>query len=169
MPENAPTPPSGDLDKSKSYTATFKTERGEFVIMLFANDAPLTVENFVDLAQAGFYDGTMFHRVIPGFMVQGGDPEGTGTGGPGYRFGDEFSANLHHDAEGVLSMANSGPGTNGSQFFITLGPTPHLDGKHTVFGKVVKGMDVVKSIRERDPGSDPNPGDMIETIVIDEK
>ncbi len=144
----------------------FNTERGEFEIMLFANDAPLTVENFVNLARAGFYDGTTFHRVIPGFMVQGGDPEGTGTGGPGYRFGDEFNKNLRHDTEGVLSMANAGPGTNGSQFFITLGPTPHLDGRHTVFGKVVKGMDVVKSIRERDPGSDPEPGDLIETIVI---
>jgi cyclophilin family peptidyl-prolyl cis-trans isomerase len=162
-------PPSGELDNLKSYTATFKTERGEFEIMLFANDAPLTVENFVNLARAEFYDETTFHRVIPGFMVQGGDPTGTGTGGPGYRFGDEFSSKLHHDNEGVLSMANAGPGTNGSQFFITLGPTPHLDGKHTVFGKVTGGMDVVKAIRERDPMSDSNPGDMIETIVINEK
>ena len=169
MPENQPTPPSGDLDTSKSYTATFKIERGEFEIMLFANDAPLTVENFVNLARAEFYDATTFHRVIPGFMVQGGVPEGTGTGGPGYRFGDEFNPNLRHDSEGVLSMANSGPGTNGSQFFITLAPTPHLDGMHTVFGKVTRGMDVVKAIRERDPGSDPNPGDLIETIVINEK
>ena len=169
MPENQPTPPSGDLDTSKSYTATFKIERGEFEIMLFANDAPLTVENFVNLARAEFYDATTFHRVIPGFMVQGGDPEGTGTGGPGYRFGDEFNPNLRHDSEGVLSMANSGPGTNGSQFFITLAPTRHLDGMHTVFGKVTRGMDVVKAIRERDPGSDPNPGDLIETIVINEK
>ena len=168
MPENQPTPPSGDLDTSKSYTATFKIERGEFEIMLFANDAPLTVENFVNLARAEFYDATTFHRVIPGFMVQGGDPEGTGTGGPGYRFGDEFNPNLRHDSEGVLSMANSGPGTNGSQVFITLAPTPHLDGMHTVFGKVTRGMDVVKAIRERDPGSDPNPGDLIETIVINE-
>ena len=169
MPENQPTAPSGDLDTSKSYTATFKIERGEFEIMLFANDAPLTVENFVNLARAEFYDATTFHRVIPGFMVQGGDPEGTGTGGPGYRFGDEFNPNLRHDSEGVLSMANSGPGTNGSQFFITLAPTPHLDGMPPVFGKVTRGMDVVKAIRERDPGSDPNPGDLIETIVINEK
>ncbi len=169
MPENQPTPPSGDLDTSKSYTATFKIERGEFEIMLFANDAPLTVENFVNLARAEFYDATTFHRVIPGFMVQGGDPEGTGTGGPGYRFGDEFNPNLRHDSGGVLSMANSGPGTNGSQFFITLAPTPHLDGMHTVFGKVTREMDVVKAIRERDPGSDPNPGDLIETVVINEK
>ena len=169
MPDNELAAPSGDLDKTKSYTATFKTERGEFEIMLFANDAPLAVENFVNLARSDFYDATTFHRVIPGFMVQGGDPQGTGTGGPGYRFGDEFNAKLRHDAEGVLSMANSGPGTNGSQFFITLGPTPHLDGKHTVFGKVIKGMDVVNAIRERNPGSDPNPGDLIETIVINEK
>ncbi|MDA1279554.1 MAG: peptidylprolyl isomerase [Chloroflexi bacterium] len=169
MPEKERTPPSGALDKSKSYTATFKTERGEFEIMLYANDAPLTVENFVNLARAEFYDGTTFHRVIPGFMVQGGDPTGTGTGGPGYRFGDEFRKNLRHDSEGVLSMANAGPGTNGSQFFITLGPTPHLDGKHSVFGKIIKGMDIVKSIRERNPASDPNPGDFIETITINEK
>jgi cyclophilin family peptidyl-prolyl cis-trans isomerase len=162
-------PPTGDLDNSKSYTAAFKTERGEFEIMLFANDAPNTVENFINLAQADYYDGTTFHRVIPGFMVQGGDPTGTGTGGPGYRFGDEFNKALRHDSDGVLSMANSGPGTNGSQFFITLAPTPHLDGRHSVFGKVISGMDVVKAIRERDPGSDPNPGDMIETIVINEK
>ena len=116
-------PPSGSLDNSKSYTATFKTERGEFEIMLYANDAPLTVENFVNLARAEFYNGTTFHRVIPGFMAQGGDPTGTGTGGPGYRFGDEFSPKLRHDSEGILSMANAGPGTNGSQFFITTAKT----------------------------------------------
>ena len=162
-------PPSGELDNSKSYTATFKTERGEFELMLYANDAPLTVENFINLARADFYNGTTFHRVIPGFMVQGGDPTGTGTGGPGYRFGDEFNKNLHHDSEGIFSMANAGPGTNGSQFFITLAPTPHLDGRHTVFGKIITGMDVVKTIRERDPGSDPEPGDMIERVVINEK
>ena len=162
-------PPSGELDKSKSYTATFKTERGEFELMLYANDAPLTVENFINLARADYYNGTTFHRVIPGFMVQGGDPTGTGTGGPGYRFGDEFNKNLRHDSEGIFSMANAGPNTNGSQFFITLAPTPHLDGRHTVFGKIITGMDVVKAIRERDPMSDPEPGDMIETVVINEK
>ena len=162
-------PPTGELDTSKSYTATFKTERGDFEIMLYANDAPLTVENFINLALAGFYDGTTFHRVIPGFMAQGGDPTGTGTGGPGYRFGDEFNPRLKHDSEGVLSMANAGPGTNGSQFFITFGPTPHLNNRHSVFGKVIKGMDVVKAIRERDPMSDPEPGDFIETITINEK
>jgi cyclophilin family peptidyl-prolyl cis-trans isomerase len=163
------TPPSGELDNSKSYTATFKTQRGEFEFMLYATDAPLTVENFINLARADFYNGTTFHRVIPGFMVQGGDPTGTGTGGPGYRFGDEFNRNLRHDSEGILSMANAGPGTNGSQFFITLAPTPHLDGRHSVFGKIISGMDVVKSIRERDPMSDPEPGDFIEEIVINEK
>ena len=162
-------PPSGELDNSKSYTATFKTERGEFELMLYANDAPLTVENFINLARADFYNDTTFHRVIPGFMVQGGDPTGTGTGGPGYRFADEFNKNLHHDSEGIFSMANAGPGTNGSQFFITLAPTPHLDGLHTVFGKIITGMDVVKAIRERDPMSDPEPGDMIESVVINEK
>lgn len=167
MPELGP--PTGDLDTSKSYTATFKTERGEFEIMLYTGEAPLTVENFVNLARANFYDGTTFHRVIPGFMVQGGDPDGTGMGGPGYRFGDEFSPKVRHDSEGILSMANAGPGTNGSQFFITLAPTPHLDGRHSVFGKIISGMDVVKSIRERDPMSDPNPGDFIESITINEK
>ena len=134
-----PAPPSGDLDTSKSYTATIKTERGEFDVLLFANDAPITVENFVNLAEAGFYDGTTFHRVIPGFIVQGGDTTGTGSGGPGYRFEDEFNQKLRHDSEGVLSMANAGPGTNGSQFFVTLAPTPHLDGRHSVFGKVIRG------------------------------
>ena len=162
-------PPSGDLDTSKSYTATFKTERGEFDVLLFANDAPVTVENFINLAQLGFYDGTTFHRVIPGFMVQGGDPTGTGSGGPGYRFEDEFNQKLRHDSEGVLSMANAGPGTNGSQFFVTLAPTPHLDGRHSVFGKVIRGMETVKMIRERDPMNDPNPGDFIETVVISTK
>jgi len=163
-----PMPPSGALDTSKSYTARFKTERGEIVCQLHAAQAPLTVENFVNLARAGFYDGTTFHRVIPGFMAQGGDPTGTGTGSPGYTFADEFDASLRHDGPGVLSMANSGPGTNGSQFFVTFGPTPHLDGKHTVFGRVTDGMDVLLSIRERDPSRDPKPGDRIETIEIAE-
>ncbi|HET9497681.1 MAG TPA: peptidylprolyl isomerase [Candidatus Limnocylindria bacterium] len=161
-------PPSGDLDLSKSYSARFTTERGPFDVELFAADAPLTVENFVNLARAGFYDGTTFHRVIPGFMAQGGDPTGTGRGGPGYQFGDELNGGRRHDAAGVLSMANAGPNTNGSQFFITFGPTPHLDGKHTVFGRVTDGMDVVRSIRERDPSRDPNPGDRIERIEIAE-
>lgn len=159
-------PPSGALDTSKTYTATFKTEKGGIVVELYADRAPLTVENFVNLARAGFYDGTTFHRVINGFMAQGGDPTGTGTGGPGYQFGDEFHPSLRHDSAGILSMANAGPGTNGSQFFITHGPTPHLDGRHSVFGKVTSGMDVLMSIRERDPQRDRQPGDRIETIEI---
>jgi cyclophilin family peptidyl-prolyl cis-trans isomerase len=161
-------PPTGALDLTKSYSARFKTERGEIVCELFAADAPLTVENFVNLAGAGFYDGVTFHRVIPGFMAQGGDPTGTGTGGPGYSFADELSAKRRHDGPGVLSMANAGPNTNGSQFFLTFGPTPHLDGRHTVFGRVTSGMDVLRSLRERDPMRDPKPGDKIETIEIDE-
>jgi cyclophilin family peptidyl-prolyl cis-trans isomerase len=163
-----PMPPSGALDTSKAYRARFKTERGEIVAELNAAKAPLTVENFVNLARAGFYDGTTFHRVIPGFMAQGGDPTGTGRGGPGYQFGDEFSPELRHDGPGVLSMANAGPGTNGSQFFLTLDATPHLDGKHTVFGRVMEGMDVLRSLRERDPSRDPNPGDRIDSIEIEE-
>jgi cyclophilin family peptidyl-prolyl cis-trans isomerase len=163
-----PMPPSGALDTSKAYTARFKTERGDIVVELYADRAPLTVENFVNLARAGFYDGTTFHRVIGGFMAQGGDPTGTGTGGPGYQFGDEFHPSLRHDGAGVLSMANAGPGTNGSQFFLTYGPTPHLDNKHSVFGKVTEGMDVLNSLRERDPQRDRQPGDRIDTIEISE-
>ena len=163
-----PNAPSGDLDLTRKYRARFKTEKGDIDVELYADRAPLTVENFINLARAGFYDGTTFHRVIPGFMAQGGDPTGTGTGGPGYQFGDEFHPSLRHDAPGVLSMANAGPGTNGSQFFITHGPTPHLDNKHTVFGRVTEGMDVVRALRERDPQRDRNPGDRIETIEISE-
>jgi cyclophilin family peptidyl-prolyl cis-trans isomerase len=160
--------PSGTLDLTKSYSARFKTERGEFTAELFAADAPMTVENFVNLARAGFYDGTTFHRVIPGFMAQGGDPTGTGTGGPGYSFRDELSVKRRHEGPGVLSMANAGPNTNGSQFFITFVATPHLDGRHTVFGHVTSGMEVVNSIRVRDPQTDSQPGDRIEAIEIEE-
>ncbi len=167
MPESL-APPAGALATSKAYTAPFKTLRGDCTVELYADRAPRTVENFVNLARAGFYDGTTFHRVIPGFMAQGGDPTGTGTGGPGYQFDDEFHPSLRHDGAGVLSMANAGAGTNGSQFFITYGPTPHLDDRHSVFGKVTNGMDVVLSIRERDPGRDREPGDRIETIEISE-
>lgn len=167
MPDR-PMPPTGTLDLTKSHSARFKTERGEIACELFAADAPLTVENFANLARAGFYDGTTFHRVIGGFMAQGGDPTGTGTGGPGYSFRDELSVKRRHDGPGVLSMANAGPNTNGSQFFLTLAATPHLDGRHTVFGRVTSGMDVLRSIRERDPMRDPKPGDRIETIEIQE-
>jgi cyclophilin family peptidyl-prolyl cis-trans isomerase len=131
--------------KSGTY-ARFETSMGNFTIELFEAQTPKTVDNFVKLAEKNFYDGVIFHRVIDGFMIQGGDPTGTGRGGPGYQFADEIHPQLKHTGEGILSMANAGPNTNGSQFFITLVPTPHLDGKHTVFGKVVEGMDVVKKI-----------------------
>jgi cyclophilin family peptidyl-prolyl cis-trans isomerase len=126
--------------------ARFETSMGNFTIELFEAQTPKTVDNFVKLAEKNFYDGVIFHRVIDGFMIQGGDPTGTGRGGPGYQFADEIHPQLKHTSDGTLSMANAGPNTNGSQFFITLAPTPHLDGRHTVFGKVVEGMDVVKKI-----------------------
>ncbi len=159
--------PDMQIDPNKKYTAVFHTDKGDFTVELFAKEAPITVNNFTFLAKAGFYDNVTFHRVIPGFMAQGGDPTGTGTGGPGYQFNDEPGAlQLKHSAAGTLSMANAGPNTNGSQFFITFGPTPHLNGKHGVFGRVVAGMDVVNSLRERDPGRDRQPGDKILSIDI---
>ncbi len=161
-------PPAMTIDPKKQYKATFKTEQGDFVIELYADKAPKTVNNFVFLARDGFYDNTTFHRVIKGFMAQGGDPTGTGTGGPGYRFADEFNSALKHNSAGILSMANAGPNTNGSQFFITYAPTPHLDGKHAVFGKVTSGMDIVNSIAERDPMRAKTPGTKIHTIEITE-
>lgn len=164
-------PPSMQIDPAKAYTATFKTERGDIVVELFAKQAPITVNNFVFLAREGYYDNTSFHRVIKNFMVQGGDPTGTGRGGPGYKFNDEAGAlGLKHDGPGVLSMANAGPNTNGSQFFITHLATPHLDGKHGVFGKVKDeaSLAVLMQIRTRDPMSDPNPGDKLITIEIAE-
>ena len=156
------------IDPKKHYTATFKTDQGSFVVELFADKAPHTVNNFVFLARDGFYNGVTFHRVIRGFMAQGGDPTGTGSGGPGYNFADEFHPSLRHDSPGILSMANAGPGTNGSQFFITYGPTPHLDNRHSVFGKVTQGMDVVLAIPERDPGRARTPGIAIQSIDITE-
>ena len=126
--------------------ANFETTMGNLKIELFADKAPRTVANFVELTNKGFYNGVIFHRVIDGFMIQGGDPTGTGMGGPGYKFADEFSRDLRHDGEGVLSMANAGPNTNGSQFFITLAATPHLDNRHSIFGRVIEGMDVVRKI-----------------------
>ena len=168
-PGDSPAPPAGVLDTGKSYTATFKTEKGDFTVELFDDEAPLTVENFINLARIGYYDGTTFHRVLEDFMAQGGDPTGTGGGGPGYRFKDEFSPDRRHDGPGVLSMANAGANTNGSQFFITFEATPHLDDVHSVFGKVIEGMDVVSSISLRDPTTATEPGDEIVTIEITEK
>ena len=130
--------------------ATIATAKGPIRLRLHGDKTPVTVASFVNLAKRGYYDGLSFHRVIPDFMIQGGCPEGSGRGGPGYKFEDETRADLRHDKPGVLSMANAGPGTNGSQFFITHVPTPHLNGKHTVFGKVTKGQDVVDAIREGD-------------------
>ena len=133
------------MSDNKTY-GVFKTNNGDFTVELFAEKAPITVENFVTLAKDGFYDGTIFHRIIADFMIQGGDPTGTGMGGPGYKIKDEFGEGLKHDDEGILSMANAGPNTGGSQFFITLAPTPWLNGHHAIFGKVVEGMDVVRLI-----------------------
>ncbi len=124
----------------------FTTNKGVFVAQMFEEKAPQTTKNFIELTEKGFYDGLIFHRVIDGFMIQGGDPTGTGRGGPGYRIKDEFGEGLAHDSEGILSMANAGPDTGGSQFFITLAPTPWLNGHHAIFGKIVKGMDVVREI-----------------------
>ena len=152
-------PPSMQIDPDKSYTATISTPRGDIEIDLAAEHAPKTVNNFVVLARDGFYDGLTFHRVIPNFMVQGGDPNGTGTGGPGYKFEDETKGNPLTHERGVLSMANAGPNTNGSQFFITHGPQPHLDGRHTVFGTVTSGMDAVDAIRQ---------GDTMDSVTIEE-
>ena len=163
-----------DIDR---LTAIFETNYGIFEIELFAKECPETVWNFVNLAEGRqptqregrFYDKLTFHRVIDGFMIQGGCPIGTGTGGPGYTFKDEFNPSLRHDSEGILSMANAGPGTNGSQFFITLAATPHLDDRHSVFGKVVKGMDVVKEIGSVETGTNDRPKKpvVINSILIE--
>jgi peptidyl-prolyl cis-trans isomerase B (cyclophilin B) len=150
MSKQYPAPPEQTIDVNKKYTATFETSRGNIVADLFPKDAPKTVNNFVFLAREGFYDGTVFHRVIPDFMIQGGDPTGTGRGGPGYKFEDEFKGNPHKHKVGTLSMANAGPGTNGSQFFITHIKTDWLDGKHTVFGDVKSGQDIVDAIKQGD-------------------
>ncbi len=154
------TPPAMEIDTSKTYIATIETNKGTITLELYPNYAPKTVNNFVFLARQGFYDGVSFHRVIPSFVIQGGDPTGTGRGGPGYRFEDEFLGNpLRHESK-VISMANAGPGTNGSQFFITHTPQPHLDGRHTVFGKVTEGADVVDAIRQ---------GDVMKSVTISER
>lgn len=151
-------PPPMTIDTTKQYTATIETEKGNIELELFASDVPITVNNFVFLAREGFYDGVTFHRVIPGFMAQGGDPTGTGTGGPGYKFADEFTEHTH--VTGALSMANAGPNTNGSQFFITYAPQHHLDNHHSVFGQLVSGMDVLEAIKQ---------GDTIVRITIEER
>ena len=157
-PKQWSNPPEMVIDTKKKYSATISTEKGDMVIELFADKTPKTVNNFVFLAREGFYDGTTFHRVIPDFMAQGGDPTGTGAGGPGYRFADEFTSHTH--VTGALSMANAGANTNGSQFFITYSPQHHLDGKHSVFGQLTKGTDVLKQLQN---------GDAIIKITIAEK
>lgn len=160
--------PEMQLDPTKNYQATLHTSKGDIIIDLYAKNVPHTVNNFVFLARQGFYDGTIFHRVIPDFMAQGGDPTGTGRGGPGYKFRDEFDPKLRHNVPGVLSMANAGPNTNGSQFFITHVPTPWLDGKHAVFGQVVKGLDVLFAIPARDPNLVNAPAVTLTAVIITE-
>jgi peptidyl-prolyl cis-trans isomerase B (cyclophilin B) len=160
MPKQYSNPPAMAIDAGKKYTATLNTSKGDIVCELFAKDAPKTVNNFVFLARDKFYDGTVFHRVIADFMIQGGDPTASGRGGPGYRFEDETKGNPNKHEVGTLSMANAGPNTNGSQFFVTHVATPHLDGKHTVFGKVLKGQDVVDSIQQ---------GDTLQSVTIAEQ
>nr|WP_092893081.1 peptidylprolyl isomerase [Halopelagius inordinatus] len=173
------------MDDPENPVATLHTNRGDIVVELFEQRAPRTVENFVGLATGdkewsdpesgetrtdSLYDGTVFHRIIDGFMIQGGDPEGTGRGGPGYTFDDEFHDDLNHDSAGKLSMANRGPNTNGSQFFITLDAQPHLDGKHAVFGEVREGMDVVEEIGNlpTDRNDEPMKDVVLESVEIDE-
>jgi cyclophilin family peptidyl-prolyl cis-trans isomerase len=152
-------------DTGKKYTATIETAKGNLVLELFAKDVPRTVSNFVYLAAKGFYDGTTFHRVLPGFMAQGGDPTGTGSGGPGYKFADEITSHKH--VAGAISMANSGPNTNGSQFFITYAATPWLDGGYNVFGQLKQGMDVLNKLTPRDPDKNPSfTGDKIVKVTI---
>ncbi len=154
------TPPKLTIDTDKTYTAEIVTNKGNMTLELSANHAPKTVNNFVFLAKEGYYNDVKFHRVIDNFMIQGGDPTGTGMGGPGYQFEDEFTNNPLRHVDNVISMANAGPGTNGSQFFITHGSTPHLDGRHTVFGKLSSGQDVLNSIQQ---------DDIMEQVIITEK
>jgi peptidyl-prolyl cis-trans isomerase A (cyclophilin A) len=149
----------------KNRIAVFDTNQGQFSVELFEDKAPITTKNFITLVEKGFYNGLIFHRVIDNFMIQGGDPEGNGTGGPGYTIPDEFNRDLQHDSAGVLSMANAGPNTGGSQFFITLVKTPWLDGKHAVFGKVVDGLDIVKKIGKVKTGANDKP---VEDVVINQ-
>ncbi|HEX7001369.1 MAG TPA: peptidylprolyl isomerase [Trueperaceae bacterium] len=158
------------LEQGADYRAVIETNKGRMVIDLYQDDAPQTVNNFVFLARNGYYDGVKFHRVLEDFMAQTGDPTGTGRGGPGYEFGDEFKTGLRHDAKGVVSMANAGPGTNGSQFFITFIPTPWLDDRHTVFGRVLEGEDVLDRIQRVDPGRPGGPTpDVMERVTIQQR
>ncbi|HLE23067.1 MAG TPA: peptidylprolyl isomerase [Anaerolineales bacterium] len=159
-------PPPMALDLTKHYQARLHTDAGDMLIDLYADRAPRTVNNFVFLARQGFYNDVTFHRVIANFMAQGGDPTGTGSGGPGYAFADEFHPSLRHDGPGILSMANAGPNTNGSQFFLTHVATPWLDDKHTVFGGVVEGLDVLLAIPPRDPNARGAPAVHIQSIEI---
>jgi cyclophilin family peptidyl-prolyl cis-trans isomerase len=168
MPKQWNKPPEMQIDPKKKYRAHMETDKGTMVIELFADKVPVTVNNFVFLSREGFYDGVIFHRVISNFMAQGGDPTGTGRGGPGYKFQDEFDPSLKHDKRGILSMANAGPNTNGSQFFITHLPTPHLDNRHAVFGQVVEGEDVLMSIPPRDPNNVNAPAVKIIRVTIEE-
>ncbi len=163
-------PPPMQIDLKKKYTATFHTDSGEIVVDLEAGKTPVTVNNFVFLARQGFYDGTVFHRVIDDFMAQGGDPTGTGTGGPGYKFKDEFHPDLMHNGPGILSMANSGANTNGSQFFLTHVATPWLDNRHSVFGKVADkdSLEILLSIPARDPSRRNAPAVTLQRVVISE-
>lgn len=153
-------PPAMQIDSQKTYRTKIETNRGDIELELYPEYAPKTVNNFIFLAEEGFYDGVTFHRVISDFMIQGGDPTGTGRGGPGYKFKDEFAGNPLRHETGVISMANAGPNTNGSQFFITHSPQPHLDGMHTVFGKVVKGQQIVDAIQQ---------GDSMLKVVVNER
>lgn len=159
------------IDPLKQYVATLHTEKGDVAIELYPEIAPMTVNSFVFLAQNGWFDGITFHRVIPGFVAQTGDPSGTGFGGPGYAFKNEISSSLFFDKAGVLGMANSGPDSNGSQFYITLGPTPHLDGNYTIFGQVLSGLEVVENLTPRNPQqrADLPPGDMLLSVTIEER
>ncbi len=163
--------PPMTIDQSKEYFATLQTEKGDVVLELFADQAPLAVNNFVFLANQGWYDDVTFHRVIEGFVAQGGDPTGTGFGGPGYAFSNEIVPELNFDEAGLVAMANAGPDSNGSQFFITYGPIPQLNGGYTIFGRVISGMDIVESLKLRDPaqGLGLPPGDMILGVSIEEK
>lgn len=159
------------IDQNRQYLATLHTNKGEIVLELFANLAPLAVNNFVFLAREGFYDNVTFHKVLPGFIAQSGDPSGTGFGGPGYTFIDEIVEGLNFDIPGVLAMANAGPDTNGSQFFITLGSAPQLNGEYTIFGRVLSGMEILSQLTPRNPNTGMNlpPGDLIQSVTIEEK